>query len=231
MAQTLIIDTETHKLHGAPIEIAHMQCSFQDGVLFTCEKEFVYDEYFSCDEPISLGAMAVHHILDCDIEHKPHFKTFRLPAGTTHLIGHNIDYDIRAIKECDPTINVKAICTLALSRMAWPELDSHSLSALYYFINSDKHGARKHLRKAHNAKADIYFTSVVLQAICEKLAIKDLVSLYILSETARIPTVMPFGKHRGEVISELSPSYLNWIINESDSDQYLKKAASKALGA
>jgi len=222
--RALILDTETNSLNGYPIEIAHAPCSFEQGVLEIHQKS-AFDEYFSCPEPIELGAMATHHILETDIADKPSYEVFRLPENTVYLIGHNIDYDIQAIKLCDSSINVKGICTLALARMVWDELETHNLTALYYHVMSaDLETARKHLRNAHNARWDIYFTGVVLQAIVENLAIKDMNSLYQMSEIARIPKRITFGKHKGELIDELPDSYIDWLLKQPELDPYLIKA-------
>lgn len=218
----IILDTETHTIDGYPIEISHSPCSFEQGVLGV-DHGRNYDQYFSCPEPISFGAMAVHHIIETDLVGCPSYDTFRLPAGVTHIIGHNIDYDIRAIRLCDSSIQVKAICTLALSRMVWPD-ESHTLSALYYLLMEDKALARSHLRQAHNAKWDIYFTGVVLKAIVEKLGIKDMQSLYLFSEQARIPKIITFGKHRGMAIKDLPSDYVVWLLKQPDLDPYLVKA-------
>ena len=219
---TLILDTETHNLNGYPIEIAYAPCSFEQGVLVINQGE-VFDEYFSCPEPIALGALATHHILETDIAEKPSFDTFKMPQGVQYLIGHNIDYDIKAIQKCQPDFTVKGICTLALCRMVWPELP-HTLSAMYYHVMDDLELARKHLRHAHNAKADIYFTGVILKTLVEQLGIKDMNSLYIMSETARIPKYITFGKHKGTAIKELDPSYVTWLLRQDDLDPYLRKA-------
>ena len=218
----LILDTETHDLNGYPIEIAYAPCSFEQGVLVINQGE-VFDEYFSCPEPIALGALATHHILETDIAEKPSFDTFRMPQGVQYLIGHNIDYDIKAVQKCQPDFTVKGICTLALCRMVWPELP-HTLSAMYYHVMDDLELARKHLRHAHNAKADIYFTGVILKALVEQLGIRDMSSLYIMSESARIPKYITFGKHKGTAIKDLDPSYVTWLLRQDDLDPYLRKA-------
>ena len=218
----LILDTETHDLNGYPIEIAYAPCSFEQGVLVINQGE-VFDEYFSCPEPIALGALATHHILEADIAEKPSFDTFRMPQGVQYLIGHNIDYDIKAVQKCQPDFTVKGICTLALCRMVWPELP-HTLSAMYYHVMDDLELARKHLRHAHNAKADIYFTGVILKTLVEQLGIKDMNSLYIMSETARIPKYITFGKHKGTAIKDLDSGYVSWLLKQPDLDPYLRKA-------
>ena len=218
----LILDTETHDLNGYPIEIAYAPCSFEQGVLVINQGE-VFDEYFSCPEPIALGALATHHILETDIAEKPSFDTFRMPQDVQYLIGHNIDYDIKAVQKCQPDFTVKGICTLALCRMVWPELP-HTLGAMYYHVMDDLELARKHLRHAHNAKADIYFTGVILKTLVEQLGIKDMNSLFIMSETARIPKYITFGKHKGTAIKDLDPSYVTWLLRQDDLDPYLRKA-------
>ena len=222
----LILDTETHDLNGYPIEIAYAPCSFEQGVLVINQGE-VFDEYFSCPEPIALGALATHHILETDIAEKPSFDTFKMPQGVQYLIGHNIDYDITAIQKCQPDFTVKGICTLALCRMVWPELP-HTLSAMYYHVMDDLELARKHLRHAHNAKADIYFTGVILSTLVELLGIRDMNSLYIMSETARIPKYITFGKHKGTAVKDLDPSYVTWLLRQDDLDPYLRKAIEVA---
>lgn len=218
-----ILDTETNDLNGYPIEIAFAPCSFEQGVLLVNQDQ-VFDGFYSCPAPITYGAMATHHILESDIADKPSYETFRLPENTGYLIGHNIDYDIKAIQLCDKSINVKGICTLALARMVWSDLDSHTLSACYYYVMEDKQAARKHLRNAHNAKADIYFTGVVLKAILEKLAIKEMNSLFLMSEQARIPKKMSFGKHKGTLIKDLPTDYIAWYQKQADADPYILKA-------
>ena len=223
---TLILDTETHDLNGYPIEIAYAPCSFEQGVLVINQGE-VFDEYFSCPEPIALGALATHHILEADIAEKPSFDTFKIPQDVQYLIGHNIDYDITAIQKCQPDFTVKGICTLALCRMVWPELP-HTLSAMYYHVMDDLELARKHLRHAHNAKADIYFTGVILKTLVEQLGIKDMNSLFIMSETARIPKYITFGKHKGTAIKDLDSGYVSWLLKQPDLDPYLRKAIEVA---
>ena len=218
----LILDTETHNLNGYPIEIAYAPCSFEQGVLVINQGE-VFDEYFSCPEPIALGALATHHILEADIAEKPSFDTFKMPQGVQYLIGHNIDYDIKAIQKCQPDFTVKGICTLALCRMVWPDLP-HTLSAMYYHVMDDLELARKHLRHAHNAKADIYFTGVILKTLVEQLGIKDMNSLFIMSESARIPKYITFGKHKGTAIKDLDSGYVSWLLKQPDLDPYLRKA-------
>ena len=97
--QAIILDTETHTLNGQPIEIAYAPIEVENGKL-TLDKSKLFDQLYCVDEPISFAAMAVHHILESDLIDRPHYSTFILPTDTQYIIGHNVDYDIRAIEKC-----------------------------------------------------------------------------------------------------------------------------------
>ena len=220
----LILDTETHDMNGYPIEIAHVPCDFNKLGVLQIVDDLLFDKFYSCPEPISFGAMAVHHIIEADLINKPSYNTFRLPQGVTYLIGHNIDYDIKAIQKCDNSIQVKGICTLALSRMVWPDVPAHNLSALYYMIAGGTDQTRKELRNAHNAAADIMFTATILRELIKLTGIKDMPSLYLLSEKAKKKKKMTFGKHSGMLIKDVPADYKTWLLKQSDLDPYLRKA-------
>ena len=222
----IILDTETHDMNGYPIEIAHVPVFFENGELVV-NKDACFDEYFSCPQPISYGAMAVHHILESDIASKPSYETFRLPEGIQYIIGHNVDYDINALKRIDPDINVKGICTLALARKAWPDAPAHNLSTLYYMIHGGNALTRRELRNAHNAGADIMFTTSILEHITDVLGIKDIETLFEASEAARIPEIIPFGKHKGTRIKDLPGDYVAWLLRQDDLNPYVKIALEK----
>ncbi len=157
-----IADTETNTLEGYPIEIAYVPCAFVDG-LVSVDGSKIYDEYFSCPEPISYAAMAVHHILEEDIAGKPSYDTFKDLQDCEYLIGHNVDYDLKVLQICNKEFKPKPICTLALSRMAWPHADAHNISALIYMLSEGSAAARERIRNAHNAKVDICLTATILK--------------------------------------------------------------------
>lgn len=225
----IILDTETHDLHGYPIEIAHMKYDFENGTPKAYVKE-IYDEYFSLPEgcKISWGAMATHHILESDLEHKPLCFGFELPADTQYIIAHNVNYDIEAIKKCGvDTSNIKQICTLALARYTWKSEPTHVLSALVYMLMNGSSKARDIIRGAHNAKEDIKMTASVLNQIVAINSIKTVKDLYQLSEVARTPTEMTFGKHKGAPLRKLPADYVQWLLKQDNTDPYLRKALER----
>lgn len=222
--QAIILDTETHTLNGQPIEIAYAPIDVQNGKL-TLDKSKLFDQLYSVDEPISFAAMAVHHILESDLLNKPHYSSFTLPPDTQYIIGHNIDYDIRAIEKCGvKTSSIKAICTLALARRVWPDAEAHNISALIYMISKGSEKAREMIKKAHRADMDIILTANILMHIVHQLNINSMEELYVASEDARIPRSINFGKHRGTNIADLPADYIQWLLRQDDLDPYLRKA-------
>ena len=167
-------------------------------------------------KPIELGASVVHHIFNSDVDDEEPASAFKLAPGTEYLIGHNIDFDWAVIGKPD----VKRICTLALARIAWPTLDSHSLTACFYHLRGVD--GRPMARGAHSAAADVAMNAeVFLELVGEA---HDLDEVWRVSEVARVPKVMPFGKHKGVEIERVPRDYKNWLLRQADVDPYLVKA-------
>ena len=226
--QAIILDTETHTLNGQPIESADAPVQINEGKL-TLDKPQIFDQLYSVDEPISYAAMAVHHILESELIDQPHYTTFTLPSDTTYIIGHNIDYDIRALEKCGvDSKNIKAICTLALARLVWPDAEAHNISALIYMITKGSAKARDMIKKAHRADMDIILTANILMHEIHHLKIQSIEELYQASEDARIPRSINFGKHRGTAITDLPADYMQWLLRQEDLDPYLRKAIENA---
>ncbi|OWF65510.1 DNA polymerase III subunit epsilon [Polynucleobacter hirudinilacicola] len=215
MTQAIIFDVEaTDKNDAVIIEAASLDVISLNP--FGVSNPWV--QRYNPGKPISLGALATHHIMDEELVNCPASSSFRLPAGTKYLIGHNIDFDWVAIGSPD----VKRICTLALARSLWPNLDSHTQSALLYHFERDT--ARDQLRNAHSALADVWICSKIVKQIIDQLRPVSLDALWEMSEKARIPTVMPYGKHKGELISQVPSDYKQWLLRQDNVSGYLRKA-------
>ncbi|MCI3945504.1 3'-5' exonuclease [Pseudomonas syringae] len=178
-------------------------------------------------KPIELGALATSHILDEELAECPPHTEFAMPADTAYIIGHNVDYDWRVIGQPD----IKRICTAALSRRLWPEADSHSQSAMIYLHYRDQ--AAGLLRNAHAALDDVkncrLLLAKIVDALSEKLGrqVTGWEELWELSEDARIPTVISFGKHKGMEISKLPSDYKRWLLSQAELDPFVRKALSR----
>lgn len=176
------------------------------------------------EKTIELGALATSHILDEELaDCQPH-DSFSMPEDTQYIIGHNVDYDWRVIGEP----NVKRICTKALSSMLWPLADSHTQSAMIYLhFRNEASGL---LRNAHAALDDVKNCRKLLGVIIDTLAdrrgsaIESWEDLWAISEDARIPTIIGFGKHKGMPIADLPGDYRSWLLKQNDLDPFVRKA-------
>lgn len=219
----LIFDSETTGLKDPQmVEGAYLKLS--DIQTLEVVEEFL--QRYKADKPIELGALATSHIYDEELVDCPPHTDFALPDGTVYIIGHNVDYDWGVIGQPD----VKRICTQAMSRALWPDADSHSQSAMIY-LHYREH-ARGLLQNAHAALDDVHNCRRLLVKILEELAARNgapvfsFEDLWMISEEARIPKVMPFGKHYKESIDSLPASYRSWLLS-TDIDPYLRKALTK----
>jgi len=215
MPKVIIFDTEATDIKE-PVLIEAAWLEVTGFAPLTIGSQFV--QRYNPGKPISLGALATHHILDEELVNCPPASSFQLPSDVAYLIGHNVDFDWQVLGQ--PPI--KRICTLALARKIWPNLDSHSQSALLYHL--DRQHAREQLRNAHSALADVGICAKILEAICAKLNIDTVDNLWLASEQARMPTHMPFGKYKGVPLNEVPMDYKSWLLGQSDIDPYLRKA-------
>lgn len=231
MSIAVVFDTETtSKDIPKIIQSSYKSFTFNDdgSIVFGAP----VTEMFSTSEKISNGAKAVHHILESDLVGKPDTSTFSLPDDVEYVIGHNINFDINAVETSTGKdfSHLKAIDTLAIARKVYPEADSHTVSGLMYMLVGDK--ARDLLKNAHSAEADIGFLSdFVLPDLIAKTGINNLESLYQFSENAKVPDVMPFGKHQGMKFDEIPVDYKKWVLGKADTfDKYIIVAIKRSMG-
>lgn len=218
---TLVLDTETTG-HDEPevIEVGHAQVALNGGVPVDTGAHF--ERRYKPTKPSLLGALKVHHILDEELGGCEPSGSFQLPEDTKYLIGQNIDYDWAAIGKPD----VRRICTLALARTYYPEMDSHSQVSQVYHFAKDQREARERIRNAHSALPDVLMCLGNLQYMTQDRLPQyaSWEELWQLSEAARVPKVMPFGKHRGEPIAAVPADYKRWLLRQPDVDPYLRRA-------
>lgn len=215
MSKTIIFDTEATGIkEPVLIEAAWVELASLDPY----EVTNAFEQRYNPGKTIDLGALATHHIMDEELVDCPPAASFTLPDGVEYLIGHNVDFDWEVIGKPD----VKRICTLALARKVWPDLDSHNQSALLYHL--ERATARERLRNAHSALVDVEICAVILDHICRQLGVKTIDDLHLASEMARAPTTMPFGKHKGMPLTDIPRDYKQWLLNQQNIDPYLRKA-------
>lgn len=227
-----ILDTETTgKIEPIiPIEIAYRKLNLQ--IQATGKIAFLPEEvgqmfhgYFKPNKPIEFGAMATHHILEEDLKDAPPYESFTLPEDMEYMLGHNIDYDWKALGCPD----IKRIDTCSMARHL-VQTDTYSQSALMYYFFRPAF-AKQQLQEAHSAKADIlnlYWILVELLQLIPK-PITSIEELWQYSEECRIPLTCEIGDHRGKPWSEVPSGFRKWMLDK-DFDEYVKKAVRKSLG-
>lgn len=182
---------------------------------------------FKPSKPISIGAMATHHIIAEDLEGSPPWSGFALPEDCAYLLGHSVDFDWK----CIGSPNVKRICTLALSRSLWPDIDSHKLTAMIYHLHPPAM-ARVLVCEAHDARADVAnclrLLGFILALVGKPQTWEE---VWRISEEARIPKVFSFGKYHGQPIADIKrtdPGYISWCVSGKcdlvNEDPYLRQA-------
>lgn len=222
-----LLDTETTDAGDAPevIQLAIM------GPMATPLSEAPTATFlYKPSKPISIGAMATHNIIAEDLEGAPPWTGYTLPSDCSYIVGHAIDFDWKAIG----SPSVKRICTLALARSVWPEIDSHKLTALMYHIYPHAL-ARDLVKSAHDAAADVRLCNRLLFALFDVIdQPENWESLWRTSEEARIPKIFSFGKFKGALIADIKRtdrSYINWCLSGKcdmvNEDDYLRQALSR----
>lgn len=218
-AEAIIIDTETTGfVEPEAIEVAWAALDGPQSLNVVQS----FHSFYKPSKPIELGALSTHNILEEELQDAPPTTDFRFPGGVEFLIGHNIDFDWKVIGEPD----ARRICTLALSRWLFPELDAHRQSAMMYHLHEDKKWVKNSVRNAHSALHDVDNCNFVLSGLINELERRGTVveswdQLWDLSEKARIPTKIGFGKHKGMAIGDLPRDYVGWLLRQTDLDPYL----------
>jgi exodeoxyribonuclease X len=211
-----VIDTESTGITAPKlVQSALMAVYLRDGRI-EFDDSAMSVRMWAPGKPIELGALATHGIEDEHVAACDPCEGFQLPEATEYIIGHRIDFDWGVVGLPD----VKRICTLALSRKLWPELDSHKLLALMYKL--DRVSARAFAGSAHDAGTDVLMAAMLLRQIIETVGgAKDWDHVWRMSEKARIPDVMPFGKHKGTAVKDLPRDYVDWLVRQPAMDHYL----------
>lgn len=198
-------------------------------------------QLFKPSKPISLGAMATHHIIDEDLVDCPPWPgRWTPPDGVQYLIGHNVDYDWKAIGQP----HLARIDTLAFARTLLPDLESHTLGALTYYFQGRIAG-RELLQRAHSADQDVHLCLLLLAELLKLMpGMASWHEVWIASEKARVPKYLSFGKYGPKsewakannqpkgmsiaAVKRYDHGYWSWLVSgkcdQVNEDPYLQKA-------
>jgi exodeoxyribonuclease X len=193
-------------------------------------------ELFNPGRPISIEAMSIHHITNKMVENKPTFQGSRLYVQLNTLVqdegnvfvAHNAKFDVEMLKREGIHLN-RVICTLKLARYLDTNgvIPKYNLQYLRYYLGLEIDA------KPHDALGDILVLEAVFQRIFDKFisnGLSDPVDEMIkISSNPILIARMPFGKHRGQLFSEIPPDYLEWLLT-TDLDEDMEYTVKRCLG-
>ncbi len=239
MQKAVFVDAETRgfKKPLMPVSLATIE---MQGDIVEHEWGNANHSFFHCPpEAMELGALATHHILPSTLEGYPRWEDegpniASYLADKQWLIGHKVDFDWEVIGKPD----IKRICTLAMARQLYPDLDAHRLGAMAYHLFGFTEDVRGWLQNAHSAIHDATMCRNIFLDMCRRGGIETLEQAHAVSEQGRIPKRMSFGKYgpkdgeKGMLIRDIvkkDPSYVSWLLNKADNvDEYLRRALKTA---
>lgn len=217
----IALDTETTGLKEGTksiVELGMIGMVFEEKDQFLGSRDYIIDQRFRPREPISFGAMGVHHITeadvaDCDdINNEAAVISMRLDHAD-YVLGHNLKFDMEVIEReilGGPYDPEKQIDTLRLAKHAWNDLPEYKLASLRYRFNLRVYDSGSQ----HSAAFDAYLTAELALKAAQALDIKNWIGLYNKSISPIILKLMPFGKYRGDVLAdtfEQNKDYFRWL--------------------
>ncbi len=216
--RALILDTETNDVKDPEV----IELAWKTPGPYMCSPSL----YFYPTRPVSMGALATHHILPEWLKNKPpSHEALGLIPQADYWIGHNIDFDWSALGQPN---GVRRLCTLAMARALWPELDNHKLTTLAYFCLGATEATRALVKAAHAAADDVLLCELILSFIVRAAKVTSLEALADFSDEARIPKLWTFGKFKGRPIAAADRGYANWYKRQEDTDPYVLIALRRA---
>lgn len=188
------------------------------------------DWLFSPGIPIPASASAIHHLIDEDVQGFPKFSSERFFTGeiadVDFYAAHNAEFDGSFLKPVPKPL----VCTMRLAQKLWPGLESYSNQFLRYHLDLDPPVLRTD--PMHRALPDAQVTATLLlreldyilaypgrNEIQEAMPNKTVEELVAWVEAPLLLDKIQFGKHKGELFSNIPRDYLRWLSNQPDLDR------------
>lgn len=237
MAKYILFDTETtgNQENDRIIQIGGL-------IVHDKNKIEVFDELCSCEVPISIEAMAVHHITPDIIEGKPKFiesnfykELQKHNSNENFLIAHNISFDLEMVKKEGFENNYTIIDTLRCAKHLLGEEKSHALQYLRYSLELYKTELEEANKlnitiKAHDAIGDVLVMKLLLSKLVEAAGNihgkKEIME--VLARLTQEPVLIKafkFGKYKDRMIADIVKEdfkYLEWMRKNLELDEDLR---------
>ncbi len=199
-------------------------------IAYICE-EAIGNEMFKPPLPISIDAMAVHHITNKMVDGKPVFIDSpshaylreRAQDPETVFVAHNAPFDLGMLKK-EGIEPMNTICTLKVVRALDDEnkIPSYKLQYLRYLLDIDIEAT------AHDAMGDVLVLQKVYayleKLLREKRNLDTDEAIRIMIDISSLPSLLKhitFGKHKGKTIADVAKEdrgYLEWLYKEKQKD-------------
>ena len=206
-------------------------------IAFKTEDGLTVNELVNPGMPISIDAMTVHHITNEMVQDKPSFRGSDawhqlqnlIKPDSNVMVAHNAAFDVDMLKKegIEPK---RVVCTFKLARYLDKDglIPRYSLQYLRYYLKLNVDAT------AHSALGDILVLEALFQHIHAKAVEEfedDAVAKII--EVSNKPVLyrrMPFGKHKGLMMSKVPADYLKWLA-KTDLDEDLRYTVYHYLNA
>lgn len=237
MGQIIVIDCETTGLEpesNSIVEFAAVSLDSESGII-----QRTFSSLVKPLHPISLPAMATHHITERMVEDAPSLTQVMLEASiamganiaTVCHAAHNAAFDSAFLPAFSPWL-----CTWRLAQHLWPDAPGHSNGVLRYWLLELNEELKNNTCGAnpwpmqlppHRALPDAWITAHVLRRMLRERPCAELMELSpkpILLKTVR------FGKHRGTPWAEVPRDYLRWVAGQDFDPDTLATAKHYSSG-
>lgn len=175
-------------------------------------------EFFKPPLPISIDAMATHHITNEMVADKPTFtgshmyKEMETLLPDHILVAHNAPFDIN-ILENEGLKVPQFICTYRVAHHLDTEgnIPRFSLQYLRYFLKLNVEGA-----SAHDAAGDVAVLEALFKRLEPKLSVEEMMRV---STEPVLLHHFNFGKYKGEKIKDVvlkDPGYIEWLLGQKE---------------
>lgn len=224
----LILDTETTSDDYKIAEIIESGFVIRENNDWTIFQEL----HKPLDSDISPKVQSICYITNNMVEDKPPFIDSREVFQSVvdgylggYLVAHNHFYDMRVLTNSGiNTENHTWICTWRMAKKLFANIDSIEETNLPYLrFALDLNIPIDML--CHRAGNDSYITAKLLEVMVELLEDSNIIDKEQpygpqIAKWASDPIIydrMPFGKHKGELMTDIPTSYWRWALSNMDS--------------
>lgn len=230
----MFLDTETTGVDTKNDDIIEL-CMENNATTYTMR--------YNTTREIPPDASAVHFITNSDLDGKEMYSKYAKVNmesinQTRFIVGHNLNFDmdiiynntLRSLGESPELTylnNVdRRICTLELAKKLYAEDDEFknlTLSYLWFKLEVYKKYPGINITP-HKAEDDVRMCRLVFIELVETLIGRNMIDptndlgaeLVNLCQRPTLYTKMPFGKHKGQLISDVPTSYFEWLVMKGE---------------